>query len=50
MMAGNTVIDREVVTRTSAEGPKEIDVVDIVEIHAGRIAKAWFRIGAKRLA
>jgi putative hydrolase of HD superfamily len=50
IVVGNTVIDQEVVTRTFAEGKGEIDVVAIYEIEAGRIASAWFKMGAPRLS
>jgi GNAT superfamily N-acetyltransferase len=45
----NVVVDQEVVTRTFADGPGEIDVVAIYEIENGRIAKAWFKMGTPRL-
>ena len=46
----NIVIDHETVTRTFPdEGPGEIDVVCIYEIENGMIAKAWFKMGARRL-
>jgi putative hydrolases of HD superfamily len=48
--AAGLVIDQEVVTRAFPEGPGEVDVVAIYELAAGRIAKAWFRMGAPRLA
>ncbi|QGZ57388.1 nuclear transport factor 2 family protein [Paraburkholderia acidiphila] len=47
---GNTVIDQERVTRTFAEGVGEVDVFAIYEVVDGKIAKAWFRMGAPRLA
>ncbi|BBK41451.1 hypothetical protein STVA_14710 [Allostella vacuolata] len=48
------VVDREVVTRTFAEGPGadgpgEVDVLAIYQVEAGRIARAWFKMGAPRL-
>ena len=46
---GNVVVDHEVVTRTFPEGPGEVDVIAIYEVERGRIAKAWFRMGAPRL-
>jgi hypothetical protein len=45
MSAGNTVVDREVVTRTFPEGPGRVDVIAIYELAAGRIARAWFVMG-----
>jgi hypothetical protein len=46
---GNIVVDQERVTRTFAQGPGEIDVLAIYEIVDGKIAKAWFKMGAQRL-
>lgn len=46
---GNVVVDHELVTRTFPEGPGEVDVVAIYEVENGRIAKAWFKMGAPRL-
>ena len=45
----NVVVDQEIVTRTFAEGPGEVDVVAIYEIEDGKIAKAWFKVGPPRL-
>lgn len=47
--AAGLVVDHEVVTRTFPDGPGEVDVVAIYEVAAGRIAKAWFRMGPPRL-
>lgn len=49
MVMGNMVIDHETVTRTFPEGPGEIDVICIYEVVEGKIAKAWFRMGERRL-
>jgi putative hydrolase of HD superfamily len=49
MAVGNVVVDHETVTRNFPEGLGEIDVICIYEIEAGKIAKAWFKIGAPRL-
>ena len=46
---GSTVIDHERVTRTFPEGPGEIELVMIYEVHAGRISRAWTLPGEKRL-
>lgn len=46
MSVGNTVIDREVVTRMFPDGPRMIDVIAIYEIARDKIAKAWFVFGA----
>lgn len=45
----NVVVDQETVTRTFPEGPGEVDVIAIYEVHAGKIAKAWFKMGPPRL-
>jgi hypothetical protein len=44
-----SVVDQEVVTRTFAEGIGEVDVLGIYQIENGKIAKAWFKMGAPRL-
>ncbi|MCM2439403.1 SnoaL-like domain-containing protein [Agrobacterium vitis] len=49
LSVGNMVIDHETVRRTFPEGLGEIDVVCIYEVENGKIAKAWFKIGDKRL-
>jgi hypothetical protein len=43
------VVDQETVTRIFPEGPGEVDVIAIDEVHAGKIAKAWFKMGPPRL-
>ncbi len=45
----NLVVDQETVTRDFPEGPGKVDVVAIYEIQAGKIAKAWFKMGPPRL-
>ena len=42
---GDTVIDRERVTRTFPEGRGEIDVVGIYEVKDGLITRVWFISG-----
>jgi hypothetical protein len=49
MSAGSMVVDREVVTRNFPEGRGEIDVIAIYEVDGDRIAKAWFKMGERRL-
>lgn len=49
IIAGETVVDHECVTRTFNEGPGEIDLVMIYQVVGGRIAKAWTIAGEKRL-
>lgn len=46
---GNLVVDHETVRRTFPEGVGEVDVVCLYEIANGLIAKAWFKLGEKRL-
>jgi putative hydrolase of HD superfamily len=38
------------VTRNFPEGVGEIDVIAIYEVQAGKIAKAWLKIGTPRMA
>ncbi len=49
IVVDNVVIDHEVVTRTFPEGKGEVDVVCIYEMANGKIAKAWFKLGERRL-
>lgn len=49
MSVGNTVVDREVVTRTFPEGPGKLDVIGIYELANGKIARAWFVSGPSQL-
>lgn len=49
MSAGNTVVDREVVTRTFPEGLGQVDVIAIYELAEGRISRAWFVMGEPEL-
>lgn len=49
IVVGNMVVDHETVRRSFPEGPGEVDVVAIYEIEAGKIAKAWFKQGERRL-
>lgn len=49
---GNTVVDREVVTRSFPEGPGRIDVIAIYELTAAaapKIRRAWFVMGPPQL-
>lgn len=45
IVAGPTVIDHEIVTRTFPEGPGTIELVGIYEVKNNRIAQAWFIFG-----
>lgn len=49
MVVGNTVIDQEVVTRNFPEGIGEVDVIAIYEVEKDRIARAWFKVGPRRM-
>ncbi|MDE1148144.1 MAG: nuclear transport factor 2 family protein [Azospirillaceae bacterium] len=46
LCVGNTVVDREVVTRTFPEGTGTLDVLAIYEVTGERITRAWFVTGA----
>ena len=45
LSVGNLVVDREIVTRNFPEGRGKIDVIAIYEVEAGKIARAWFKLG-----
>ena len=47
MVMGDIVIDHEKVTRTFPEGPGTVELIMTYEVKAGRIARAWTRIGPK---
>lgn len=47
IVAGNMVIDHEIVSSVSAEGPGSVELVAMYQVEDGRIAKAWFIFGAK---
>ena len=49
IVAGNVVVDHEQVTRTFPEGAGKVELVAIYEVQHGKIAKAWFILGAKTL-
>lgn len=49
IVAGNIVIDHEQVTRTFPEGAGKLELVAIYEVQHGKIAKAWFILGAKTI-
>ena len=44
------VIDHERITRTFPEGPGSIEMVATYEVRDGRITRAWFASGVRRLA
>lgn len=50
LTVGNLVIDHEMVRRSFPEGVGEVDVVCLYEIENGKIVKAWFKMGEKRLS
>jgi hypothetical protein len=49
IVMGSVVIDRETVTRTFPEGTGTTELVAIYEVQKGKIAKAWFISGPKRI-
>ncbi len=49
VVVGNMVVDHETVQRTFPEGLGEVDVIAIYEIEGGKISKAWFKQGERRL-
>ena len=49
MVLSNFVVDHETVVRTFPEGEGELDVIAMYEVVDGKIAKAWFKMGARRL-
>lgn len=49
IVMGDLVIDHEIVTRTFPEGPGTLELVAIYEVQHGKIAKAWFILGEKKL-
>lgn len=48
-LVGNLVADHETVTRNFPEGKGEVDVLCLYEVADGKIVKAWFKMGEKRL-
>ena len=48
-VAGNKVMDHELVTRTFPEGPGTIELIMIYEVVEDRIARAWSIAGEKNL-
>jgi len=48
-MVGDVVVDHETVTRNFPEGVGEVDVICIYQVTNGKIARAWFKLGEKRL-
>ena len=49
VVAGDLVIDHELVTRDFPEGPGTLELTMIYEVKAGRIARAWTIAGPKTL-
>ena len=49
IVVGNVVVDHETVQRNFPEGRGEVDVIGIYEVEGGKIAKAWFKMGERRL-
>jgi hypothetical protein len=50
IIAGTTVIDHELITRTFPEGPGTIELIAIYEIRDGLIAEARFITSSKTLS
>lgn len=50
IVAGDTVIDHELITRNFPEGVGTIELVAIYKVRENKIATAWFIYGAKTLA
>ena len=49
IVAGNTVIDHERITRDFPEGPGTLELTMIYEVKVGRITRAWSIAGPKTL-
>jgi hypothetical protein len=49
IVVGNVVVDQETVQRTFLEGRGEVDVICAYEIEGGKISKAGFKMGERRL-
>src|SRR5471032_294789 len=47
IVAGSMVIDHEIVSSESADGPGSVELVAMYQVEHGRIAQAWFIFGAK---
>lgn len=47
IVAGDMVIDHEIVSSAAAEGPGSVELVAMYQVADGRIAKAWFIFGAR---
>jgi hypothetical protein len=50
IVLGATVLDHETITRSFPEGAGEIDIVAIYEVGGGKITRATFVFGEKRIA
>jgi hypothetical protein len=49
IVVGNTVVDHERVHRMFPEGPGLLEAIAIYQVENGKIAKAWLKLGEKRL-
>jgi hypothetical protein len=49
IVLGNMVVDHEQVRRTFPEGAGTLDAIAIYEVENGKIARAWLRLGEKKL-
>jgi hypothetical protein len=45
----NLVIDHEIVTRDFPEGIGTVELIAMYEVQDGKIVRAWFKFGEKRL-
>jgi hypothetical protein len=45
MVAGNKVIDQEIVTPNLPDGMGRVEVIAIYDVERGKIANAWFIFG-----
>lgn len=49
IVLGNTVVDHERVHRMFPEGPGVLEAIAIYEVQNGKIAKAWLKLGERKL-
>ena len=49
VVAGNVVVDHELITRNFPEGRGTLEMLCVYEVHDGRIRRASFATGEKRL-
>ena len=49
IVLGDTIVDHERVHRMFPEGPGVLEAIAIYEVKNGKIAKAWLKLGEKKL-